>query len=82
MNNALLSMFYPMTEHELEYERMVLSGQAPTDIIDGEHKKEANEFLRDGKLITVRPHWRFCAVGMHKHDYIEIFCCNIIRNNV
>ena len=65
-------MFYTMTEHELEYERMVLSGQAPTDIIDGEHKKEANEFLRDGKLITVRPHWRFCAVAMHKHDYIEM----------
>ena len=72
MNPEILSMFYPMTDHEREYEAMVRSGQAPTDIVSGEHKKEAKEFLRDGKLIAVRPHWRFCAVGPHKHDYIEM----------
>lgn len=30
-------------------------------------------FLKEGKLITVRPHSRFVEFPMHKHDYIEMF---------
>ena len=72
MHNELLAMFYPMTAHEKDYERMVREGHAPVDITSDEHNKKASEFLQDGKLIAVRPHWRYCAVGMHRHDYIEM----------
>ena len=72
MHNELLAMFYPMTAHEENYERMLLDGCAPADVTYGEHQKMASEFLQEGKLIAVRPHWRFCAVGMHRHDYIEM----------
>ena len=33
---------------------------------------EAAKLLRQGQLITIRPHTRFVAFPRHSHDYVEI----------
>ncbi len=71
MNQAILERISRVTKEEAA----ILSGSAlqkelysssPAFIID------ANRLLKQGQLITLRPHTRFIAFPSHKHNYVEL----------
>jgi AraC-like DNA-binding protein/mannose-6-phosphate isomerase-like protein (cupin superfamily) len=70
-DEALLSHFSTLTEEEQE----ILAGKpldmsryqsAATSLVEG------RKFLWQDRLIAIRPHTRFIAFPLHRHDYVEM----------
>ena len=68
MSEELLRLYYPLSENEKD----VLAGRLKPP---GEQKHlvlRREQFLCRGKLIDVKPNYRFCAAPLHSHDFIEM----------
>lgn len=72
MNPELISKMQEISPEEQSY----LDGNATVnkELYTSEIKFEIdrNRFLKEGRLITVRPHSRFIDFPAHRHNYIEI----------
>jgi AraC-like DNA-binding protein/quercetin dioxygenase-like cupin family protein len=70
-DEVLLAAFAALTEEERE----ILGGK-PLDMgryqSDSASVVEGRKFLRQNRLITIRPHTRFVAFPPHRHDYVEL----------
>jgi len=70
--SALLAHFSALTDEEQE----ILAGK-PLDMSRYQSAAtnamvEGQKFLRQDRLITIRPHTRFTAFPPHRHDYVEM----------
>ncbi len=68
MSDEILSLFYPLSQTERDY--MTGVKKPPTD--KGDIVLSGDLFLRDGKLISIAPNFRFNSAPTHRHDYIEM----------
>lgn len=72
MDEQLISKMQEISPEEQSYLDGDLS--VKKDIYTSENSSEIDRsrFIKDGRLITVRPHSRFIEFPVHRHNYIEI----------
>lgn len=68
MSDEVLSLFYPLSRQEIAY----LNGEDKGMPYVENLTLRAEQLLHDGKMIDVRPNYRFLSAQTHRHDYIEM----------
>ena len=68
MSEELLRLYYPLSE--IEKDVLARRLKPPEEQENLVLRRE--QFLRQGKLIDVKPNHRFCAAPLHSHDFIEM----------
>ena len=75
MTRKIIDILSRITPEEQE----ILNGRQNVDTTlynDGGTEIDANKLLRDGRLLTVRPHTRFIDFPEHTHNYVEmVYMC-------
>lgn len=72
MNRKLIEKMQEISEEEKSYLAGDIQVKKDIYITGNDFKIDKNLFLKEGKLVTIRPHSRFVEFPEHEHNYIEI----------
>lgn len=72
MNERLMQKMQEISPEEQSYLDGDMTVKRDIYISNNTSEIDRNLFLKEGRLITVRPHSRFIEFPVHRHNYIEI----------